>query len=123
MRRTPLRRMSQKRQDSRPARERVVAAALKRAGYRCEATEVVPEVECRGGLDVDEIVLRSGYRDGHLDEENTQVLCRAHHNWKHDNDDEAEKRGLRVWSWDRGESPRSQAQERQRTWLLEERTT
>jgi 5-methylcytosine-specific restriction endonuclease McrA len=100
VRRSPLRRVSTKRQDERLERDRVVQRALVRARWACEATAIVPEVECGGHLDVDEIVPRGVYPGGHLDIDNVQALCRRHHIWKHDYPEEAVRRGLRKWSWE-----------------------
>lgn len=75
-------------------------AALVRAGWRCEATSKVPAVSCGGPLDVDEIVPRGVRPVGHLDPDNVQVLCRAHHEWKHAHPTEAAAVGLRRWSWE-----------------------
>lgn len=106
-RRTPLnrgtsqlKRTPQKRKAEARARTQLNKEALRIAGYRCQAVELVPEVTCWGQLDVDEIVLRSGKPGGHLDPENVQVLCRAHHRWKDDHPKEAVERGLRKWSWE-----------------------
>ena len=100
LKRTPLNPVSKKRQREAKARTALNREALYRAGGRCQAVELVPEVTCSGPLDVDEIVLRSGRPGGHLDPENVQVLCRAHHDWKHDHPKEAVERGLRRWSWE-----------------------
>lgn len=95
-----LNRVSDKRKAEEATRASVRVAALVRAGNRCEAPTVVPELVCWGPLDVDEVVPRGVYPKGHLDLDNVQVLCRAHHDWKHDNPEEAVKRGLRRWSWE-----------------------
>lgn len=97
----PLARVSPKRKAEEGERASVKVAALIRAGNRCQGVEAVPEVTCWGPLDADEVVPRGVYPKGHLDLENVQILCRAHHIWKTDNDAEAEKRGLRKWSWNR----------------------
>lgn len=55
----------------------------------------MPEVECHGPLDADEYDLRSARPGGHLDPANVQMLCRAHHDWKHAHPVEAARRGLR----------------------------
>lgn len=93
---------SPKRRAERPTRDAVRAQVRARAGYQCQARELVPEISCWHPpgleLDVDEIVLRSGRPGGHLDPDNCQALCRAHHDWKHDNPDDAVARGLRRWS-------------------------
>ena len=84
-------------------------AVVVRAGYRCEAIERVPEVRCwsperdgfgRFWLDVDEVVGRGVKPGGHLDPDNCQALCRAHHDWRTGNPTEARARGLRKTSTD-----------------------
>jgi len=52
-------------------------------------------------LDLDEIVPR-GRGGSATDPENVQVLCRAHHDWKHAHPEEAERLGLTA----RREGPR-----------------
>ena len=56
--------------------------------------------ECWGPLDVDEIVLRSQLKDAELIEENCQVLCRKHHQWKHENPSKARELGLYRSAWE-----------------------
>lgn len=92
----PIRQQSKKRVAERSERERVVAAVKARAGGRCEARFMVPEVKCWGPMDVDEYVLRSA-GGSHLDEENCQLLCRGHHDWKHAEPILAAERGLRPF--------------------------
>jgi hypothetical protein len=70
------------RRGERAARAAVIAATHARSGYRCEARLLVPEVECAGRLDCDEVMGRGRRPGGHLDVTNTQSLCRAHHDWK-----------------------------------------
>lgn len=76
------------------------AAALERSGGRCEAALIVPEVRCAGPLDADERKSRGVNPGGHLDPDNVQILCRAHHEWRTRNPAEASARGLRVRSWE-----------------------
>lgn len=99
--RKPLPSESPKRKAEREQRDEVRAYVLKRDG-RCMAADIVPEVRCwhpsGEPLDVDEIKLRSGVSSGHLDPDNCQALCRRHHEWKHNEPDEAVARGLRVWA-------------------------
>jgi hypothetical protein len=95
-----LRQQSVKRQSERERRQAVVEATLRRAGYRCEAEVVVPEVACGGPLDVDEKAARGVHPGAHLDLSLTQVLCRRHHEWRHANPAEAHARGLRLHSWE-----------------------
>ena len=99
--RRPVKRESDKRQAERPLRDAVREETLRRAGYRCELADVVPEVKCwhpdgRFALDVDEKAGRGVAPGSHLDVTITQAVCRAHHDWKQINRDEAEKRGVRM---------------------------
>lgn len=96
--RAGLARQSARRRSERAARSAVVEAARRRDGGRCVAAELVPEIECWGPLDGDEIVLRSGRPGGHLDVDNVQTICRGHHEWKDRHPAEAVARGLRRWS-------------------------
>lgn len=92
---------SAKRKAERSARTAVREAALRQAGYRCVAADIVPEIDCdRRILDVDERKSRGVNPGGHLDVANTQVLCRAHHRWRTEHPTEAWERGLRVKSWE-----------------------
>jgi 5-methylcytosine-specific restriction endonuclease McrA len=59
----------------------------------CQAKFLIGSITCSGPLDVDEIIPR-GRGGNYLDPENCQVLCRAHHRWKHDHPAEAERLGL-----------------------------
>jgi hypothetical protein len=90
-----LRPTSAKRDAERAERAQVRAEALWRAAYRCQAAELVPQVACRGPLDVDESASRGVAAGSHLDVELTQVLCRAHHDWRHAHPAEALALGLR----------------------------
>ena len=92
-----LPRQSAKRRAEAPARRAVIEEVTRRAGGRCAAREVVPESLCWGPFDVDEIVSRAQRPGGHLDVDNCQLLCRAHHDWKHSFPIEAAKRGLRPF--------------------------
>lgn len=86
---------STKRQAEADRRDQVRRDALHRAGHRCQAKDLVPEVRCWGPLDVDEIEGRGVNPGGHLDPDNVQVLCRGHHDWKHAHPARAEELGLR----------------------------
>jgi|CXWK01.1.fsa_nt_gi hypothetical protein len=92
--------MSSKRRAEAATRTAVREQALTLAGHRCTGQAAVPEVACGGPLDVDEIKGRGVNPGGHLDPSNVQVLCRAHHEWKHAHPDEARARGLRKRSTD-----------------------
>lgn len=59
----------------------------------CQAKFLVTYLTCSGPLDVDEVIPR-GRGGDHLNPDNCQVLCRAHHRWKHDHPKEAEELGL-----------------------------
>jgi hypothetical protein len=94
-RRTRLRPMSAKRRREAPARRALVEAVKERQDHRCLGAEMWPEVACAGHLEVDELAGRGVYPGGHLDPENCQGLCSAHHRAKHAFPAEAERRGLR----------------------------
>lgn len=98
--RSNLKPQSERRKAERGRREAVRAATIRRAGGECQAAGIVPEIACWGPLDVDEVIGRGVKPGGHLDETNTQALCRAHHSWKHENPAEARRRGLRRESWE-----------------------
>ena len=73
---------------------------MRRSGGQCVAKDLVPEIDCWGPLDADEVAPRSARPGGHLIADNVQMLCRAHHDWKHAYPNEAAARGLRAWSWE-----------------------
>ena len=85
--------MSDKRRKDLNKRTRVREEVLKRDRYTCTAKEILEHIQCWGPLDVDEIIGRGRGGDW-LDPDNCQVLCRAHHTWKHDNPAEALELGL-----------------------------
>lgn len=87
-------------------RAEVRRVVRQRAGGRCEARDLVPEVRCWGPLDVDELEARGVHPGAHLDPDLCQLLCRGHHDWRHANPAEAEARGLRRRStYDQGDRP------------------
>lgn len=98
-RRGRLRQTSPKRQAERDQRLITVAQVIARDGNDCRArTFGIPDVPgCWGPLDADEWNPRSAYPGGHLDPDNVQMLCRAHHDWKHAHPVEAARRGLRPY--------------------------
>lgn len=98
-RRTRLASQSRKRRAEARARRDVVAEVVARDGG-CVARDLVPEVECWGPLDVDEVVSRGVRPGGHLDAGNAQALCRGHHEWRGANPAEARERGIRKASFD-----------------------
>jgi hypothetical protein len=98
IRRKRLAPRSAKRIAEAPARRAVVEAVVERDGHWCQAATLVPEVKCWPSpfaVDADEYALRSARPGGHLDPANVQMLCRAHHDWKHLHPIEAARVGLR----------------------------
>ncbi len=89
----PINAFSKKTKSQMKDRELVRIEVLLRDHMQCKAKQMVESIECWGPLDVDEIIPR-GRGGSHLDASNCQVLCRAHHTWKHDNPAEAERLGL-----------------------------
>jgi protein subunit release factor B len=55
--------------------------------------------QCWGPLDVDERKSRGVNPGGQYDVNNTQVACRAHHQWRTTHPKLAAERGIRVPSW------------------------
>ena len=92
-RKTRLNVMSNKRRAELGIRRRVREEVLERDAYKCVAKHLVEDVECWGPLDVDELLPRGRGGDW-LDPDNCQVLCRAHHDWKHLHPSEAVSLGL-----------------------------
>lgn len=92
---------SAKRISQKELRDRICELALRRAGYRCEAVELVPHITCDGRLDVHEVIPRSAWPGGHLVLSNTKALCRAHHTWVGEHQEAAHDLGLHGWSWER----------------------
>lgn len=99
-RRTPLRQVSTKVRDERSQREQVRAEVIARDRV-CTAALLVPDVTCWGPLDVHEMIQRSLWRKGYLDQDNCRAVCRAHHDWIDDNSAVAHELGLLRHSWDR----------------------
>jgi hypothetical protein len=65
----------------------------------CAAARLVPEITCAGPLDPHEPLTRA--RGGSItDPSNLAWVCRAHHDWAHDNPDEAHEVGLLKHSWE-----------------------
>lgn len=97
---------SAKRVAEEQARAEVRRLVRQRAGGRCEARDLVPEVRCWGPLDVDELEARGVHPGSHLDPDLCQLLCRGHHDWRHAHPTEALERGLRRRStYDQGDHP------------------
>lgn len=104
---------SSRRRGERQARAGVRERAPARAGWRCEAIGVdaylrsvagcTPRgwpAECSGGLEVHEVTRRSVRPGSHLDDDQTMVLCSAHHRWVTENPLAAHDLGLARWSWE-----------------------
>jgi len=91
--RSKLKPNSKKRIKQFSERKEVRRIVLTRDMLQCRAKFLVLSIECQGPLDVDEIIPRGRGGDW-LDIDNCQVLCRAHHTWKHDHPAEAERLGL-----------------------------
>ena len=85
--------MSEKTKSQLEQRKEVVRIVLERDMRLCKAKFLVGLITCSGPLDVDEVIPR-GRGGDHLNPDNCQVLCRAHHRWKHDNPKESERLGL-----------------------------
>ena len=100
---TPLRsrqrlaQRSKRRVGETSARSEAIRQAIARDGNRCWAQDLVPEVACWGPLDADEYDPRAQRPGGHLDPTNVQMLCRAHHDWKHTHPIDAARAGLSPW--------------------------
>ena len=90
---TRLKSASDKTKNNAPKRAEVRRIVMQRDMGLCQAKFLIGSITCSGPLDVDEIIPR-GRGGNYLDPENCQVLCRAHHRWKHDHPAEAERLGL-----------------------------
>jgi hypothetical protein len=95
-----MRQVSRKKARERGARARVVAAVHARDRW-CQGRDRVPSVACGGPLDVHELIQRSLWPAGYLDESNCLLLCRAHHRWIDSNIALAHEVGLLRRSWER----------------------
>lgn len=93
LKRTPLKFASNKTKKNASKRTEVRRIVMQRDMGLCRAKFLVGSITCSGPLDIDEVIPR-GRGGNYLDPENCQVLCRAHHRWKHDNPAEAERLGL-----------------------------
>lgn len=109
MKRSPLRRISKRRARLLPARRelvgrihaRDVVCQLPRYLLRAHRLHEGFEHQCRRPLDVHEIIPRSAWRDGWLDDTNCVLVCRAAHDWIGDHPDEAHEIGLHGYSHER----------------------
>ena len=90
---TPLNFASKKTKNNASKRADVRRIVMQRDMGLCQAKFLVGSIMCSGQLDIDEVIPR-GRGGNYLDPNNCQVLCRAHHRWKHDNPAEAERLGL-----------------------------
>lgn len=102
--RSQIKPVSDKRRAEADERARVRQITISRAFYGCELRDRVVDVKCwhpdgPQGLDVHEKAARSVAPGGHLDENNTIAVCRAHHDWIDDHIPEAEALGVYIRSW------------------------
>lgn len=89
----PLRQRSTKRVAE--DRQRSIVMRIVRERDRdCRAAARVPDVRCAGPRDGHEIIPRSRWRAGFLEPSNVLLVCRAHHDWIHDNPIAARDLGL-----------------------------
>ena len=116
MKRSPLKRStkriaprSAKRIAEAPKRRAVKSLAMLRADGRCEARDVLDH-DCEGPLDAHELIPRSEYPGGHLDQRNVIIICRVAHDWVHDHPKDAYRVGLLKHSWERNNSPTTNKQ-------------
>ena len=82
MRRTPLRRVSEKRRDLQHIYERAVQTVMLR-DRGCKVKEGWPEVRCSGRIDPHHIAPTGRYPELRCDTSNMISSCRAHHNAVH----------------------------------------
>jgi hypothetical protein len=94
-----LRQRSKKREAEEELR-REVCRKVRRRDRVCQAKAVVPKVYCGGPLDVHEVIPRSAWAKGYLDESNCLLVCRNHHDWIGDHPDDAHDFGLHGYSWE-----------------------
>jgi 5-methylcytosine-specific restriction endonuclease McrA len=93
LQRTKINKASKKTKNNAEKRAEVRRIVMQRDMGLCQAKFLVNSITCSGTLDIDEVIPR-GRGGNYLDPTNCQVLCRAHHRWKHDNPAEAERLGL-----------------------------
>lgn len=92
---------SARKRAKRALRAACCAEVERRAGGRCQAIAVVPDVTCGGGHTAHETIQRSLWPDGDLDPDNCVWLCHTHHMWVHDNVTRSHELGLLRHSWER----------------------
>ena len=102
IRRSVIRPVSKKRQATRYARERCVNEVLRRANYQCQ-TPGWSDLECKGRLDVHEVLSRARGGDP-LNPDACAALCAQHHRYAHAHPDEAAGIGILRHSWDSGDA-------------------
>lgn len=91
-RRAPIRQQSNRAAAAQRERVKILKSMLGHTGRAlCSVTGCGREA-----VDADEIVLRSQLEDAATIEDNIQLLCRPHHDWKHANPNAAEAAGLYV---------------------------
>jgi hypothetical protein len=101
-----LRQQSAKRRQEVAERRAVLAIVWARDGGRCTAKEAVPAVRCWGPLDGHEVIPRSAWRKGWLEQDNVRLVCRGHHDWIDDHPDEAHAVGLHGYAHERTDGGR-----------------
>lgn len=88
-----MRAVSKKRRREAKQRAHVRGQALSR-DRGCVAKGLLPEIECGGRLEVNEIIRRSQWAAGYLDVDNTVTLCSEHHRYVTEHPVHAETLGL-----------------------------
>jgi hypothetical protein len=85
--------MSKKAAAKLPARRKAVAIAFERDGGVCTVARIVPEITCWGPLDGHEPLTRARGGDA-CDPGEIITVCRGHHQWIDDHQEEAKALGL-----------------------------
>lgn len=93
IRRTPLRRVSEKRRDMQAMYERAVQTVILR-DRGCAVRERWPEVRCHGRIDPHHIAPQGRHPELRCDTTNMICACRAHHDALHAYPILARQRGL-----------------------------
>lgn len=88
-----LNRESAKTKAKKQAREDCKVIVKERAGHRCQAIGLVPDVCCYGPLEIHEPLSRARGGD-ETDPDQCVALCRGHHQHAHANPEAAEVLGL-----------------------------
>lgn len=75
---------------------------LSRAGWQCEARDLVPHITCwpasSRALQLHHVKNRS--QGGTNDDDNLRAVCGTHHNWITEHPADAHEVGLTRWSWE-----------------------